>query len=52
MDPAHLYEQPFTYYSPAGLDGVFPDADAAKIIHILSAINSNAAAQTWKVTIR
>ncbi|HYP30037.1 MAG TPA: hypothetical protein VE262_25250 [Blastocatellia bacterium] len=43
MDPAMLYA-PFTDYNPAGLDGVFDDADANGIVSILQIIQENAAA--------
>lgn len=44
MDPAMLYEPPFTDYNPAGLDGVFNDADADGIVSVLELIQHNAAA--------
>jgi type I restriction enzyme R subunit len=44
MDPGLLYEPPFTDYSPAGLDGVFSDADADEIVSILHSIQQQAAA--------
>jgi type I restriction enzyme R subunit len=44
MEPGRLYESPFTDYNPAGLDGVFNDADADGIISILRSIQQNAAA--------
>lgn len=44
MDPGLLYEPPFTDYSPAGLDGVFNDAEADGIVSILNSIRQNAAA--------
>lgn len=44
MDPGLLYEPPFTDYSPAGLDGVFGDAEADGIVSILNSIRQNAAA--------
>lgn len=42
MDAGLLYEQPFTNYSPLGLDGLFPETDAADIAQILAIINTNA----------
>jgi type I restriction enzyme R subunit len=42
MDPGRLYEQPFTEYSPLGLDGLFPELAAADIVSILVTINRNA----------
>ena len=44
MDPAMLYESPYTDYSPEGLDGVFQDTQASKIVEILTTIRKNAAA--------
>jgi type I restriction enzyme R subunit len=44
MDAKLLYETPFTDYSPAGLDGVFNDDDADRIVGILQNIRANAAA--------
>ena len=44
MDPGILYESPYTDYSPQGLDGVFKDSDAGKIVDILTRIKQNAAA--------
>jgi hypothetical protein len=44
MDAKLLYETPFTDFSPAGLDGVFSDADADRIVGILQNIRANAAA--------
>jgi type I restriction enzyme R subunit len=42
MDPGLLYEQPFTEFSPLGLDGLFPETDAMEIVSILAMINQNA----------
>ena len=42
MDAGLLYEQPFTNYSSLGLDGLFPEKDAADIVQILAMINRNA----------
>ena len=43
VDPAQLYEEPFTGLHFEGLDGVFPDAHADEIISILESIQRNAA---------
>jgi type I restriction enzyme R subunit len=42
MDPAMLYEPPFTDFSNDGLDGVFQDSDANKIVILIKEINKNA----------
>ena len=42
MDGSLLYEQPFTNFNPLGLDGLFPETDAADIVQILAMINKNA----------
>lgn len=42
MDAGLLYEQPFTNYSPLGLDGIFPEPAAADIAQIIMTINQNA----------
>lgn len=47
MDPGLLYEQPFTNFSPMGLDGVFKGKDAELIVGILSGINANANVGTY-----
>ncbi|MEJ7710946.1 MAG: type I restriction-modification enzyme R subunit C-terminal domain-containing protein [Pyrinomonadaceae bacterium] len=44
MNAALLYESPYTDYSPVGLDGVFKEAQAGRIIEILEDIQRNAAA--------
>jgi len=44
MDPGLLYEPPFTDIHNEGLDGVFGDAGATKIIHLLQDIEQRAAA--------
>jgi len=44
MDPGLLYEPPFTDYSSTGLDGVFKDEDASRIVSILSSIREAAVA--------
>lgn len=42
IDPAMLYEPPFTDMNDFGLNGVFEDVDAYKIISIVEHINQNA----------
>jgi len=44
MDPGILYDPPFTDSHNEGLDGVFGDAGATKIIHLLQDIELRAAA--------
>ncbi len=44
MDPGLLYEPPFTDLHNEGLDGIFGDAGATKIIHLLEDIELKAAA--------
>lgn len=44
MDPGLLYEPPFTDYSTTGLDGVFQNKDADRIVSILGAIRESAVA--------
>lgn len=44
MDPAVLYESPFTDFSADGLDGVFPGAEGDLIVQTIEQINNNAAA--------
>jgi type I restriction enzyme, R subunit len=44
MDPALLYEAPFTDYSSKGLDGLFPDLEAQGIVSILNSIHQTAVA--------
>jgi len=44
MDPAQLYEAPYTDLSSNGLDGVFGDGEAGAIVGILKTIKENAAA--------
>ena len=43
VDPAQLYEEPFTGIHFEDLDGVFPDAQADEVIGILERIQKNAA---------
>jgi type I restriction enzyme R subunit len=42
MELARLYEPPYTDLSPAGLDGIFDDAQADQIVKIIRRINNNA----------
>lgn len=42
VDPAMLYEIPYTDMSPSGLDGVFDDQAAHKIVDVLAGIERNA----------
>jgi type I restriction enzyme R subunit len=44
IEPAKLYEAPYTDFNTSGLDGVFQDTDANKIVGILNSIKENAAA--------
>jgi hypothetical protein len=44
MDPSLLYGPPFSDIHNEGLDGVFGDAGATKIIHLLEGIELRAAA--------
>ena len=43
MDPGLLYESPFTDIHSEGLDGVFDDTNAKRIVGIIRSINENAA---------
>ena len=43
MDPGLLYEPPFTDLHTEGLDGVFGDDGAPRIIHLLQDIELRAA---------
>lgn len=42
MDPGLLYESPYTDTHTEGLDGVFNDADADKLIAIIRSFNASA----------
>ena len=42
MDPGLLYEQPFTGFSPHGLEGVFAERDVENILGIVRQINMSA----------
>jgi type I restriction enzyme R subunit len=44
MDAGKLYEPPFTDFSASGLDGVFKEQEANRIVSILEMIRENAAA--------
>ncbi len=44
IEPSKLYEPPYTDFNTSGLDGVFPDSDADRIVGIVKAIKENAAA--------
>lgn len=44
MDPGLLYEPPFTDYTASGLDGLFEDHDANRIVSILTEIRATAVA--------
>lgn len=42
MQPGQLYEPPFTRLNDHGLDGMFSNDNADKIVAILQTISSNA----------
>ena len=42
MEPARLYESPYTDHAPTGPDYVFPDADVDDIVDILNTVKANA----------
>ena len=42
IDPAHLYEPPYTDINIGGLEGVFNDKDCSTIISIIRQVNENA----------
>ncbi len=44
IEPSKLYEAPYTDFNTSGLDGVFQDNDADRIVDILRTIRANAAA--------
>jgi len=46
VPPSRLYEPPFTDANPSGLDGLFPDAQAERILRIVQTINTPAATTT------
>lgn len=43
MDPARLYESPYTDHAPTGPDASFPDSDVQGIVDILRTVKANAA---------
>lgn len=43
VEPARLYESPYTDHAPTGPDDVFPDADVDNIVAILNTVKANAA---------
>jgi len=44
MDPALLYQSPFTDFDALGVEGVFPRADVVKLVEILRDVDGRAAA--------
>lgn len=44
IEAAKLYEAPYTDFNTSGLDGVFQDTDANRIVDIIKTIRTNAAA--------
>lgn len=44
MDPARLYESPFTDVDDQGVNGVFPPAEVTSLVEALARIRANAAA--------
>jgi type I restriction enzyme R subunit len=44
IEPSKLYEAPYTDFNTNGLDGVFQDKDANRIVDIIKTIRTNAAA--------
>lgn len=44
MDPALLYESPFTDFDPLGVSGIFPAKDAEAVVGILQEVRRRAAA--------
>jgi type I restriction enzyme R subunit len=45
MDPGQLYEPPFTDSHPDGLDGIFQDNDADRIVEIVRSFNETVEAE-------
>ncbi len=43
MDPGLMYEPPYTDANPNGLDGVFGDEQAGRIVRLIQQVNENAA---------
>ena len=44
MEPARLYESPFTDISPQGPDTLFPSEKVSRIVEVLAEIRQGAAA--------
>ena len=44
MDPALLYQSPFTDFDALGVEGVFPQGDVVKLVEILREVENRAAA--------
>lgn len=44
MDPRLLYESPFTDIDPMGVEGIFDQSEAAKLVTILEEVRRRAAA--------
>ncbi|MGE3843792.1 MAG: DEAD/DEAH box helicase family protein [Vicinamibacterales bacterium] len=44
MDPARLYESPFTDVTPHGPDGLFKTTDVDELVRVLQAVRANAVA--------
>jgi type I restriction enzyme R subunit len=44
MDPAILFNSPYTNYNPNGLGGMFSDGEAEKIVELLNEVRMSAAA--------
>ncbi|MGA9358481.1 MAG: type I restriction-modification enzyme R subunit C-terminal domain-containing protein [Mycobacterium sp.] len=42
MDPARLYESPYTDHTPTGPESVFAEADVDSIVDILNTVKANA----------
>ncbi len=42
MEPARLYESPYTDHAPTGPESVFPEADVDTIVDILNTVKANA----------
>ena len=46
MEPAQMYEPPFTDNAPKGPDEFFPPAQMAQLVEIINRINASAEVQT------
>jgi len=44
MDPALLYQSPFTDFDVLDVEGVFPKADVVKLVEILREVEESATA--------